>query len=58
MPRIRLRLGDKAVVARRGEHRETAVVAERRSDPLEDARHGFDVVRQHFWARFEDLLEQ
>ena len=51
-------LGDQAVVARRGQHREAALVAERRTDPLEDARHRFDVVRQHFWARLENLRQQ
>ena len=51
-------LGDQPVVAGRGQHREAALVAERRTDPLEDARHRFDVVRQHFWPRLEDLLEQ
>ena len=48
-------LGDQAVVAGRGEHREAAVVAERRADPLEDPRHGLDVVRQHLGPRLEDL---
>ena len=50
-------LGDQAVVARRGQHVEAALVAERRPDALEDARHRFDVVRQHFWACLEHLLE-
>ena len=49
-------LGDQAVVARRGQHVEAALVAERRPDPLEDPRHRFDVVRQHFWPRIEHLL--
>ena len=43
-------LGDQPVVTRRGQHRKAALVAERGPDPLEDARNGFDVVRQHFWA--------
>ena len=45
------------ILAGGGEHREAALVAKRRADPLEDTRDGFDVVRQHFWTRLEDLLE-
>src|SRR5829696_7784935 len=51
-------LGDKAIVPGRGQHGQAALVAERGPDPLEDSRHRFDVVRQHFWACLEDLLEQ
>ena len=51
-------LGDQAVGARRGQHRKTALITEPRTDSLEDAGHRFDVVRQHFWARLEDLRQQ
>ena len=51
-------LGDEPVVAGLGEHVERAVVAERRTDALEDARHGLDVVGQHLGPGVEDLLQQ
>ena len=51
-------LGDQAEVARLGDHVERALVAERRADPLEDARDRLDVVGQHLGARLEDLAEQ
>ena len=51
-------LGDQPVRAGLGEHVERAVVAERRTDALEDARHGLDVVGQHLGPGVEDLLEQ
>src|SRR5882757_2326304 len=50
-------LGHQAVVARRGDHVEAALIAECRADPLEDPRHRLDVVRQHFRARLEYGLE-
>ena len=51
-------LGDQAEVAGLGEHVERAVVAERRADPLEDPRHGLDVVREHLGPRLEHLAQQ
>ena len=40
------------------QHAERALVAERRADALEDARHRLDVVREDLGARVEDLAEQ
>src|SRR5690349_411398 len=51
-------LGHQAVVAGLRDDIERALVAKRRADALEDARHGLDVVRQHLGAAVEDLLEQ
>ena len=51
-------LGHQAEVACLGQHVERAVVAERRPDPLEDARHGLDVVGQHLRPGLEHLAEQ
>ena len=51
-------LGDQAEVAGLGDHVERALVAERRADPLEDARHGLDVVGEHLGPRLEDLAQQ
>src|SRR6202000_374818 len=48
-------LGDQSEVAGRGQHPQAALVGERGANPLEDPRNGLDVVRQHFWARFEHL---
>ena len=56
-PRMRLLLVTRPKSTRRGEHAQAALVGERGPDPLEDARHGFDVVRQHFRAGLEDLRE-
>src|SRR5262249_16367492 len=50
-------LGDQTEVARRSEHTQAALVGEGGPNPFEDAGHGFDVVRQHFWASLEDLCE-
>ena len=51
-------LGDQAEVAGLGDHVERAVVAERRPDPLEDPRHGLDVVGEHLGPGLEDLAQQ
>ena len=53
-----VRLRDEPGLARHREHAERALVAERRPDPLEDARHRLDVVREHLGAGVEDLAEQ
>src|SRR3954447_9521288 len=53
-----VRLGDETRRAGRGEDLERPVVAERGPDPLEDARHGLDVVREDFRCGSEDLAEQ
>src|SRR6516225_7085667 len=54
-PEDEVALGDQAEVARRGEHVQAALVGEGGPNPFEDAGHRFDVVRQHFRARLEDL---
>ena len=51
-------LGHQAEVAGLGDHVEGAVVAEGRADPLEDPRHGLDVVGEHLGPRLEDLLQE
>ena len=44
-------------MAGRGQHVQAALVRECWPNPLEDAGHGFDVVRQHRRAGREDLRE-
>src|SRR4051795_9613352 len=51
-------LGDEASGVTLREHIERALVAERRADALEDARHRFQVVREDLGLRVEHLLEQ
>ena len=52
-----VRLRDEAGVAALGDHVERALVAERRADPLEDARHRLDVVGEHLGPCGEHLGE-
>ena len=58
MPRIRLDLVTSPNSRAWVMHVERAVVAERRADPLEDPRHGLDVVGQHLGTGLEDLAQQ
>ena len=58
MPRMRFDFVMSPASRAMREHAERAVVAERRPDPLEDARHRLDVVREHLGARVEHLAEQ
>ena len=51
-------LGDQPGGAALADDVEGAVVAEGRADPLEDPRHGLDVVGEDLRRRVEDLLEQ
>jgi hypothetical protein len=53
-----VRLGDQSRGAALGDHPQGAVVGERGPDPLEDPRHGLEVVREHLGRRREDLAEQ
>src|SRR3954469_20116952 len=51
-------LGDETSGVTLCEHIERALVAERRANPLEDARHRFQVVREDLGLRVEHLLQQ
>ena len=51
-------LGHQTELSCRAQYVEAALVAEGGPDSLEDARNGFDVVRQHFWPRLEHLAQQ
>ena len=58
MPRIRLDLVTSPSPRAWRDDVERALVAEGRADPLEDPRHGLDVVREHLGPGVEDLGEQ
>ena len=51
-------LGDQLGVAGHGEHPQRLVVGEGRADPLEDARHRLEVVREHLGAGVEHLADE
>ncbi|CAI7642649.1 unnamed protein product [Penicillium discolor] len=53
-----VRLRDESGVAGLRENVEGALIAERRSDALEDAGHGLHVVREHLGTGIEDLAEE
>src|SRR5260370_34977935 len=50
-----VRLGDEAGLAGPGQHIERTFVTEARAYPPEDARHGFDVVRENLRTRGDHL---
>src|ERR1035437_3051188 len=51
-------LGHQARIAAHRDDRQRALVLERRTDPLEQARNCLDVVREHLGLSFQDLTDE